>query len=210
MNDSAASVSTWLEQLKGGDEEAARLLWERYFRRLLGLARARLVALRRQGAADEEDVALSAFHDFCRAARAERYADLRDRESLWRVLATFVINKAKALVDRERAGKRGADRVQGESGLGPAGGGQSDGEAGFQGVPSPEPGPDLQAEMKERFESFLAGLSEQEAEIACLRMHGHSTEEIAGRVSLAPATVRRRLAVIRDALEEQFSNVRGG
>jgi DNA-directed RNA polymerase specialized sigma24 family protein len=77
-------------------------------------------------------------------------------------------------------------------------------------VPSPEPGPDLQAEVKERFERFLAGLSEQEAAITCLRMEGHSTEEIAGQVGLAPATVRRRLAVIRDVLEEQFSDVRGG
>jgi DNA-directed RNA polymerase specialized sigma24 family protein len=210
MNESPSSVSNWLERLKDGDEEAVRLLLERYFRRLLGLARARLVALGWQVLADEEDVALSAFHDFYQAARAEKYADLRGRDSLWRVLARFVANKAKALVDWERAAKRGGGRVQGESALGTAGGGSSDAEAGLERVPSPELGPDLQLEMKERFESFLAELSEQEATIACLRMEGHSTEEIADQIRLAPATVRRRLAVIRDTLEAQFSDPQGG
>jgi hypothetical protein len=90
VNDGDTSVTTWLEQLKGGDQEAAARLWDRYFRRLLGLARVRLAALRRQAAADEEDVALSAFFDFCRAARAEGYAGLRGRGNLWRVLAASV------------------------------------------------------------------------------------------------------------------------
>ena len=58
---SDGSVSTWLERLKDGNEQAATWLWDRYFRRLLGLARARLANLRRQGMADEEDVALERF-----------------------------------------------------------------------------------------------------------------------------------------------------
>src|SRR6516165_3674854 len=119
MSESSLSVSAWLERLKQGDEGAATLLWERYFRPLLALAHKRLVPLRRRGAADEEDVALSAFHDFCREVRAERYADLHGRESLWRVLAVFVANKAKTLVDYEMAARRDVRRAQGESGLGP-------------------------------------------------------------------------------------------
>jgi len=37
--DSRGSVSRWLEQLKGGQPEALQPLWERYFHRLVGLAR---------------------------------------------------------------------------------------------------------------------------------------------------------------------------
>ncbi len=197
------SVSIWLERLKEGNQEAAVWLWDRYFRRLLGLARARLANLRRQGMADEEDVALSAFHDFCRAARTEGYAELHGRESLWSVLARFVANKAKTLFDHETAAKRGGGRGQGESALGPADPLSS--VKGFDRVESSEPDPALAAEVEEKFGKALARLSDLEAEIACLRMEGYGTDEIAREVKLSPATVRRRLAVIRDVLADEFA-----
>ncbi len=62
--ESDESVSQWLGQLQAGDPTAAQKLWERYFRRLVGLARKKLRAAPRR-AADEEDVALSAFTGFC-------------------------------------------------------------------------------------------------------------------------------------------------
>ena len=61
------SVSHWLAALKEGDPAAARPLWERYYRRLVALARERLDAGPRR-AADEEDVVQNAFHSFFRAA----------------------------------------------------------------------------------------------------------------------------------------------
>jgi DNA-directed RNA polymerase specialized sigma24 family protein len=203
MSDGTTSITTWLEQLKRGDQEAATHLWKCYFRRLLGLARARLVTLRRRGAADEEDVAQSAFNDFCRAAQSEDYVELRGREDLWRVLAAFVVNKAKALSDRENAVKRGGGRLLGDSALGRCEA-KASGQQGFDAVPSREPDPALAAEVAEKFARFFAELSEQEAEIACLRMEGHGTEEIAARINLSPATVRRRLGVIRDVLAKEF------
>ena len=57
---STGSVTTWVEQLRAGNRAAAQQLWERYFSRLVNLARTKLRGLRRR-AADEEDVALSAF-----------------------------------------------------------------------------------------------------------------------------------------------------
>src|SRR5262245_27439563 len=64
---SAGSVSHWIGLLKTGDPIAAQKLWEGYFERLVRLARSRLRDLPRR-AADEEDVALSAFDSFCRGA----------------------------------------------------------------------------------------------------------------------------------------------
>src|SRR6185312_13453068 len=61
------SVTYWLAQLRAGVQDAAQPLWERYFQRLVGLARIRLQGAPRR-AADEEDVALSAFGSFCRGA----------------------------------------------------------------------------------------------------------------------------------------------
>jgi hypothetical protein len=57
---SPGSVTYWIHQLKAGDQAAIQKLWEGYFHRLVGLARKRLAGAPR-AAADENDVALSAF-----------------------------------------------------------------------------------------------------------------------------------------------------
>ncbi len=59
------SVTLWLGQLRDGDSAAAQQLWQRYLGQLLRLASRKLGDLPRR-VADEEDVALSAFHDFLR------------------------------------------------------------------------------------------------------------------------------------------------
>src|SRR4051812_20785905 len=51
---SAGDVTRWLQQLKTGNHDAAQPLWERYFRRLVALARDRLRKLPRT-ATDEEN-----------------------------------------------------------------------------------------------------------------------------------------------------------
>ena len=63
------SVTHWIGDLKGGDLAAAQPLWERYFARLVQLARAKLKATRHGSPVeDEEDAALSAFNSFCEGA----------------------------------------------------------------------------------------------------------------------------------------------
>ena len=61
------SVTQWIHQLQAGDRAAAQELWNRYFQRLVGLARCKLQGAQRR-AADEEDVVLSAFESFFRGA----------------------------------------------------------------------------------------------------------------------------------------------
>src|SRR5262249_34855540 len=68
---SPGSVSHWLAPLKGAAPAAAQPLWERYYRRLVALARKKLRAARRR-AADEEDVVQDAFHSFFRAVAQGR------------------------------------------------------------------------------------------------------------------------------------------
>src|SRR5436190_46081 len=45
---STDSVTRWIEQLKAGDQRAAQPLWERYYRRLVRLARGQLRGARRR------------------------------------------------------------------------------------------------------------------------------------------------------------------
>src|SRR5262249_45699389 len=82
---SDGSVTALLERLKDGDHEAAGLLWQRYYPRLVALARQKLLGAPRR-VADEEDVVLSAFNNFCRRAEQGHFPDLKDRDGLWALL----------------------------------------------------------------------------------------------------------------------------
>ncbi len=82
---SDGSVTHWIDEIKGGNRDAAQGLWERYFARLVRLARLQISEKNRR-VSDEEDVALSVFETFCRAAEDGRFPNLSDRDSLWRLL----------------------------------------------------------------------------------------------------------------------------
>src|SRR5882724_9359734 len=114
------SVTCWISRLQAGDAAAAQVLWERYFRRLVGLARKKLQDAPRR-AADEEDVAISAFASFCRGAAHGQFPQLADRDNLWRLLVTLTARKALHLQRDERRHKRGGGTVRDEAALGYAG-----------------------------------------------------------------------------------------
>src|SRR4051812_48283 len=90
------SVTLYLRRLREGDRLALQKLWEGYFARLVGLARTRLRGVPRQ-AADEEDVALSAFDSFYRGVEEGRFPRLDDRNDLWQVLVLLTARKASNL-----------------------------------------------------------------------------------------------------------------
>ena len=110
--DSKGSVTCWIGHLKEGDHGAAHHLWERYFHRLVALARAKLGQAPRL-AADEEDAALSAFHILCDGAARGRFDRLGDRDDLWRLLVVITSNKATDLRKWQGRAKRGGGRVFG-------------------------------------------------------------------------------------------------
>src|SRR3712207_3756831 len=107
---SEGSITHCIARLKAGDRDAAQPLWEGYCRRLVDLARARLRAAPRR-AADEEDVALSAFDSFCRRAERGQFPRLADRDDLWQLLVVLTERKAIDLMRREGRKSRGQGRV---------------------------------------------------------------------------------------------------
>jgi DNA-directed RNA polymerase specialized sigma24 family protein len=186
-------VSRWLAPLREGDPSAVQRLWERYFHRLVGLARLRLRGAPRQ-AADEEDVALSAFDSFCRHAADGRFPDLLDRDGLWRLLMVLTARKAAHLVRDAGRLKRGGGVT-----LVPEEGDGSSEEGALARVMSREPTPELAAEVAEEYRRLLDLLGDQELEaIAVARMEGRGIEEIAAQVGYAPRSVKRKLRMIRD------------
>jgi DNA-directed RNA polymerase specialized sigma24 family protein len=149
------------------------------------LARARLRSAPKR-AANEEDVALSAFASFCRNAEAGRFPDLSDRDSLWRLLAAFTARKAVHHV-------RDAARLKRGGGMTPA-----DGSGVLADVLGREPDPGLAAEVADECDRLLAVLGDADLkQVALLRMDGHSVEQVAAAVGCAPRSVKRKLQLIR-------------
>ncbi len=104
------SITHWIGLLKEGDRAAAQPLWQAYSHRLVALARARLRDTPRR-AADEEDVALSAFKSFCDRAERGQFARLEDRDDLWQLLVVLTARKAVGLRRHESRQIRGSGRV---------------------------------------------------------------------------------------------------
>jgi DNA-directed RNA polymerase specialized sigma24 family protein len=195
------SVTAWLRRLKSGDRTAAHPLWQRYFPLLVARARAALRAAPRR-AADEEDVALSAFDSFCRGAEAGRFPRLDDRHGLWRLLLTITARKAGRLAAREAAGRRGGGKVRTEADL--VGPGEEDGASLLAQMISTEPTPALAAQVAEECRRLLDRLPGDELRaIALGEMEGYTPEEIAQRLGRSVRTVYRKLAVIRDCWSEE-------
>jgi DNA-directed RNA polymerase specialized sigma24 family protein len=199
------SVTRWIGVLRDGDEAAAQAVWERYFDRLVRLARKRLSG-RTGGFEDEEDAALSAFDSFCAGLARGRFTQLSDREDLWKLLVVITARKAAAQGDRRRALKRGGawNRVD------PGHDGSEDASLAGDGFLSRlvacEPTPEFAAMVAEETGRLLGRLGdEQLRKIALDRMEGYTTDEIAARLGCARRTVARRLDLIRQLWSEDRS-----
>lgn len=197
------SVSDWLARLREGDQEAAREIWQRYFRRLVRLARSKLPRARRR-AVDGEDLALSAIASFCHGVKEGRFRGLDDRDDLWPFLVTITARKALRHLDREFRQKRGGGRVLGESGFGPPRSGS--GAGGLGEVPGQEPPPDVAAMAAEQCDWLLGKLDDEVLKsMAIAKLEGCSNLEVAERLGLSLRSVERKLRLIRRIWSEANS-----
>src|SRR5258708_7118004 len=194
---SSGDVTQWLRLLQVGDREAVQKLWEGYYRRLVVLARKKLGELPRR-AADEEDVALSAFDSFCRGAEQGRFPQLEDRDNLWRLLVVITTRKAADLVQHDRRQKRGGGEGHDEAAvLGLTGSWEE--APGLEGVIGKEPTPECAAQVAEECQRLLGRLGDaQLRSIAVWKMEGYTNAEIATKLGCVPSTIERKLRLIRE------------
>jgi DNA-directed RNA polymerase specialized sigma24 family protein len=195
-------VTYWLRQLEAGDEEAARRLWQRYYRELVELARARLgTTLRR--VSDEEDVALSVMRCLYDGAARGQFAALVNRQELWQLLATITIRK---VIDRQRLlsqQKRGGGQVRGDSVVR---GNDVDGSnAGFDQFSGDAPTPEVLAIAAEEFQRLMVLLDDDRLrQIAECKLEGYSNEQIGERLGLACRSIERKLQRIRQVWDGEL------
>ena len=196
---SDGSVTHWIREIQDGNRQVAKDLWERYFTQLVRLARDELHGARRQ-LADEEDVALSVFDSFCRAAEKGRFPDMEDRDSLWRLLVKMTARKSIDLRRHETRLRRGgpakaslADELAGDNALAHA----------IGDAPSPE----FAAIMAEEFREILEMLNDDELrELAIGKMEGYTNDDLAKQLKCSVRTIERRLNLIRRKLKQRLTD----
>jgi DNA-directed RNA polymerase specialized sigma24 family protein len=193
---SGLSITRLIGMLKQGDRVASQQLWEAYFGRLVGLARARLknTVLR---VADEEDVALSAFDSFFRRAERGEFPQLQDRDDLWQLLFVLTVRKAINVVHYQGRKSRGGGRVQSLEDLEALGADQ---------ILDREPSPELAAQMTEECQRLLARLGDETLRaVALWKMEGYTNIEIAAKLGCVEQTVERKLRAVRQVWSNEVA-----
>jgi len=184
---SLGSVSIWLRDLKAGDQQSAQHLWNRYFQRLVVLARSRL--MNRTRVADEEDIALNALNSLFLAVQQGRYPNLSDRSELWPLLVSITLRKTTNQLKWNYAQKRTprAEVAQDE----------------MDHIAALDPGPEEVIQLSDQVQHLLQLLPDEKlARIARQRLAGDSVAEIAADLAVSRRTVARKLARIRQEWEE--------
>jgi RNA polymerase sigma factor (sigma-70 family) len=179
------STTFWITQLKDGNRDAAQQLWERYYRRLVDLARSRLNRNYVGPDSDESDVAQSAFASFYKAAEDGRFPQLADSADLWHLLITIAHRKIVRRLRYARAAKR-------------KGPGPTTLELDLDALPGSEPTPDFCATAIESFNDLMNQLDSAALRtVAIMRMEGYANQEVADTLKCSLSSVERKLRLIR-------------
>ncbi len=191
------NTNHWIELIKQGDSVAAQQIWHHYFDRLVRSVRRNLRDQNR-AVSDEEDIVISVFESFYRAAENGRFPDMSDRDDLWRLLLRM---SARKIVDKQRH-----DLRQRRGGGAKVGSIERDGnEDEIIQVIGDEPTPEMQLIMEESLKRLidLIGVG-QLREIAVAKLEGYSNAEIAERLECSERTIERRLHLIREKCEQEL------
>lgn len=184
---SGGSVTTWIGQLKTGEEEALGKLHARYWPALVELARKRLRGTPRR-AADEEDIAQLAFWSFFRTLKAGRVPRLANRHDLLALLTHIIACTAVNQIDHEvgtqkRAGGMALDRLA------------------FNDV-AVTATPLEQAILNDCYHHYLNALSDKLRGFAELYLAGFSSRETAERMGCSQRTVERKIGLVLTRWQE--------
>ena len=190
------SVTNWIQQLKAGEgSDAQQQLWNRYFRRLVRLADKQLGDTPRR-VADQEDVALNALSSFFEGVGEGAFPQLKDRTSLWPLLAKITVRKAINQREWILAQKRGGGKVRGDSAF--ANPNLSSDQVGIGQIPSDDPTPEFLLELNEQCRHLLDVLNDDTLRLVARRkLQKCTNSEIASELGIVQRNVERKLELIR-------------
>jgi RNA polymerase sigma factor (sigma-70 family) len=192
------SVTRLIIDLRSDDpalrEVAARLVWGRYFRELLALARNHL-STRIRCREDEEDVLQSMYKSFCIRQRRGDF-DLANRDELWNLLVRITLRKARNTAHRHLQGKRDVRREDAEAAVNDPRSEPAD--TILDQIDSDGPTPAEAALLNEALERRFQMLKDPDLrQIALWKLEGYTNPEIAAQLDCTVRTVERKLERIR-------------
>ncbi len=185
-----STLSTWLLRLHGEQNDiAAEKLWDRIRPRVQDLSRRLLQRFNLPAIVDEDDVAISVFATLCSGLQSQQFPELRDSDSLWKLLVLMTVRKVNDHAKTHRALKRGAGQVL-----------QDQHHNGLSQLLDDRPEPSYEAMMNEQCRAMLKALNDPILEmLVLLKMDGYTNEEIAERLGYSRRTIQRMLNIVRDA-----------
>jgi RNA polymerase sigma-70 factor, ECF subfamily len=185
--DAEPRITDLLPLLPAGDDQAARVIFDRYSDRLVRLAGQHL-SRRLAGRVDGEDVVQSVFRTFFRRGNEGEFR-IDSSAQLWQLLVRITILKARAKARYHTAGVRdaGAERPTDPASFDPA---------------ARDPGPEEAAALVDQVEVLLRGLPALYGELLGLRLQGRTVTDVADDLGVSRQTVHRALNLLQDRLAE--------
>jgi RNA polymerase sigma-70 factor (ECF subfamily) len=194
-DDNGPSDGSLIREFRHGDQDAARLLYQRYAGRLRALARSRC-SPDLAGRVDDDDIVQSVFGSFFRGVNNGSY-DVPAGEELWNLFLVITVNKVRAKGAHHRAAKRDVRQTAGGEGIDQA--------------------PDVLASegqacafLRMSVEEALGRLPREQEKAVRLRMEGYEVAEIAETLGRSKRTVERLLQEGRARLGELLTDTDGG
>jgi RNA polymerase sigma-70 factor (ECF subfamily) len=188
----AETFTRLMARLRGGEDAAAREVFERFAARLVTMARGRFNRLLARKV-DPEDVVQSAFKSFFARHRAGKLS-VGDWDGLWSLLTLITLRKCADRAEYFLADRRDAAREA----SGPEGG---DGSGAWLLVLDRQPRPEEAVILAETVEHLFRDVSAHERPVLELSLQGYTAPEISLRLGRAERSVRRLRERTRERLE---------
>jgi RNA polymerase sigma factor (sigma-70 family) len=189
MGEEKRSVTMMLSKLKGGDDVAAQLIWDKFFARVRGLAKNKLGGVSKR-AQDEEDVALSAINALYAGVKDGRFQKLENRDDLWQILCMITSRKAASAWRKQNSRKEVGESIV-------SGGGFGENALGIEHIATCQPDNAYLDTLSATSQELLEGLDDRLRKVAILKLKGFKNQEIADQIGRSIKSVERYLQTIR-------------
>ncbi|QDT08487.1 RNA polymerase sigma factor [Planctomycetes bacterium K23_9] len=180
----------WFHQLADGDPETVQQFWEQYGGPLRRVAE-RQIADRLRTRVDADDIVQSACRTFFRRI-GEGQFEIEDTESLWRLLLTITLNKARMQARFHTRDRRSIGR---EQAIPQSGAMQPKSSHSFL----------ADVDFADFLEHVFTHLDQEQRQILTMTLDGKTQLEISETIGCSERTVRRMRTRIQDQLRDVLS-----
>ncbi|WP_417379107.1 ECF-type sigma factor [Gimesia sp.] len=182
-------VSNWLATLGKDQKDVVQRIWDEFYEKLIRYAETRVKTFP-TSTLDAEDIVLSVFESVWAASQQGRFDSVQNRDELWWLLIAMTHRKAVTHIRRETAQKRTS--LHGKLPV------SMNSIENFQAFVSTDRSPEYFVIMEEEYQRALKKLSDDNLKkIAVYKIQGYTHEEICELLDISPATVTRKVRLIR-------------